>query len=72
MGILHGSSELRIGSIEVDAWTVYVVAAGGFTTSDGAYTDMRTVLFKSEDGGRSFKMPTSIGQWGHETNLTVF
>lgn len=69
-----GTKDLRIGSISVLAdGTLNVVIVAVFYQGGkdkGEWEDVKTLLYQSKDGGKTFLEPSLISHWGHETNVS--
>jgi hypothetical protein len=63
------TDDVRLGSLEVlrDGSLVAMVTAVYWKEDE--WIDVRSLFYRSEDGGKTFSIPTKIGQWGHEINV---
>ena len=61
--------DVRLGSLEVLPDGVLLAAVTAVYSEGKEWTDVRSLCYRSEDGGKTFLDPTAIGHWGHEINL---
>ena len=63
------TQDVRLGSLEVLRDGSLVVAVTAVYWKGKEWTDIRSLFYRSEDGGKTFSGPTTIGNWGHEINV---
>jgi hypothetical protein len=63
------TEDVRLGSLEVVRDGSLVVPVTAVYSKEDKWTDVRSVFYRSEDGGKTFSRPTTIGNWGHEINV---
>ena len=63
------TEDVRLGSLEVLRDGSLVVPVTAVYSKEDKWTDVRSVFYRSEDGGKTFPRPTTIGNWGHEINV---
>jgi hypothetical protein len=64
-----GTPDVRPGSLEVLRDGTLVVPVTAVYSKAKEWTDVRSVFYRSSDGGMSFSEPATIGHWGHEINV---
>ncbi|MBP87531.1 MAG: hypothetical protein CMJ64_12535 [Planctomycetaceae bacterium] len=63
------TEDVRLGSPEVLRDGSLVVPVTAVYSKEDEWTDVRSVFYRSEDGGKTLSGPTTIGHWGHEINV---
>ena len=63
------TQDVRLGSLEVLRDGSLVVPVTAVYSKENEWTDVRSLFYRSEDGGKTFSGPTTIGHWGHEINV---
>ena len=64
-----GTRDARLCSIDVLKDGSIVAPVTAVYSEAGKWTDVRSLLYRSVDGGRTWAPPTLIGRWGHEINV---
>lgn len=69
IGARLATSDVRLGSLEVLPDGVLIAAVTAVYWEEKEWVDVRSLCYRSEDGGNTFLEPADIGHWGHEINL---
>ena len=65
-----GTPDVRLGSLDVLRDGSIVMPVTAVYSKDDKWTDVRSLCYRSTNGGRTFQAPSTIGHWGHEINIT--
>ena len=71
IGVTLGTQDVRLGSLDVLPGGALVAAVSAVYLKGKEWTDVRSLFYRSEDDGRTFSEPTTIGHWGHEINIAA-
>ena len=63
------TEDVRLGSLEVLRDGSLIVPVTAVYSKNKQWTDVRSLSYRSRDGGKTFSEPTTIGHWGHEINV---
>ena len=61
--------DVRLGSLEVLRDGSLLATVTAVDSKHQEWTDVRSLCYRSQDGGKTFLGPTTIGHWGHEINV---
>ena len=64
-----GTQDVRLGSLEVLRDSSLVASVTVVYWKEKEWADVRSLFYRSEDSGKTFSGPTTIGNWGHEINV---
>ena len=63
------TADVRLGSLQVLRDGSLLVPVTAVYSKGEEWTDVRSLSYRSRDGGKTFSGPTTIGHWGHEINV---
>jgi len=64
-----GTRDVRLCSLEVLRDGSLVVPVTVVYRERDQWKGVKSLFYRSDDGGKTFSEPTTIGQWGHEINV---